>query len=214
MQNINFDKIFRDEVQSFGERKPRLLLHACCAPCSTQCLARTLRHFDVTLHFVNDNITDVAEWEKRLGELKKLVNVVNDGNFEATPFSPLKLVVKPHAPERFFAATRGKEDQKEGGERCGICFALRLAETAKLAAEQNFDYFATTLTVSPYKNARVINEIGAKLAQTHGSKWLATDFKKQNGYAESVRLSQKYGLYRQHYCGCAYSLKQAQDQTK
>ena len=191
---------------------PRLLLHACCAPCSTYCLTQLLTHFDVTLYYANDNITDRAEWEKRLGELNKLVAIVNGGNFVIPSLRPLKLVVQPFDSDRFFAIARGLENEKEGGARCRECFVLRLGDAAKFAQENGFDYFGTTLTVSPYKNSRLLNEIGLSL-QTDAVKWLPADFKKRDGYNESVRLSQRYNLYRQHYCGCAYSLAEATSQA-
>lgn len=204
--NINYD---RELEKLKGEidvaTPPRLLLHACCAPCSTYCLTQLLAHFDVTLFYANDNITDRDEWTKRLGEIEKLVAIVNGGNFVLQPLRPLKLVVKPFDSGRFFDVARGLEQEKEGGARCKECFVLRLTDTAKYATENGFDYFGTTLTVSPYKNSRLLNEIGLSL-QTPNVKWLMADFKKRDGYKQSVALSEKYELYRQHYCGCCYSL--------
>ena len=204
--NINYD---RELEKLKGEidvaTPPRLLLHACCAPCSTYCLTQLLAHFDVTLYYANDNITDRDEWTKRLGEIEKLVAIVNGGNFVLQPLRPLKLVVEPFDSGRFFDVARGLEQETEGGARCKECFVLRLTDTAKYATENGFDYFGTTLTVSPYKNSRLLNEIGLSL-QTPNVKWLMADFKKRDGYKQSVALSEKYELYRQHYCGCCYSL--------
>ena len=208
--NINYDKAFekiKDEIDPAAP--PRLLLHACCAPCSTYCLTQLLQHFDTTLFYANDNITDSEEWEKRLHELRKLVEIVNSGKFVLQPLKPLKLVVQQLDSSRFFAIARGLEKEKEGGARCKECFVLRLGDTAKYAAENGFDYFGTTLSVSPYKNSQLLNEIGLSL-QTNSVKWLSADFKKRDGYNQSIELSQKYSLYRQHYCGCAYSLAQTQ----
>ena len=204
--NLNYDK----ELKSIKERidvsaPPRLLLHACCAPCSTYCLTQLLAHFDVTLYYANDNITDQAEWEKRLGEVKRLVEIVNGGQFVVQPLRPLKLVTQTFDSGRFFDVARGLESEKEGGARCRECFVLRLGDAAKFAAENGYDYFGTTLTVSPYKNSRLLNEIGLTL-QTGTVKWLPADFKKRDGYKQSVELSQRYNLYLQHYCGCCYSL--------
>jgi len=208
--NQNFDQLFlQSKEQRNGEK---LLLHVCCAPCATYCLTQVLDAFDVTLYFANDNITAPDEWAKRLGEVRKLVDVVNDGKFEVTPKFPLKLVVQNFDSARFFVAARGLEHEKEGGARCTECFRLRLTDARDYAAANGYDAFSTTLTVSPYKNAQLLNRLGEQL-QTEGLTWLPCDFKKRNGYLESVRLSRKYGLYRQHYCGCAFSLSQMQEQT-
>ena len=212
--NVNYDK----ELEKIKEKidvsaPPRLLLQVCCAPCATYCLTRLITHFDVTLYYANDNITDPKEWQKRLGEVQKLVEIVNSGNYEVAAIRPLKLVVQQQESARFFEAAKGLEQEKEGGARCKQCFILRLSDTQKYALEKGYDYFGTTLTVSPYKNSRLLNEIGLTL-QTTELKWLTADFKKQNGYNESIRLSQKYNLYRQHYCGCSSSERQAEAYTK
>lgn len=203
--DINYDKEFEKIKRGTDKsRPPKLLLHVCCAPCATACLTRLIDAFDVTLYYANDNITDTEEWAKRLQEVKKLASLVNNGEFEIQPLVPLKTVVQPQRSERFFAAAKGLEREREGGARCTKCFELRLDDAKKYAEQNNFDYFATTLTVSPYKNSRLLNEIGLSL-QTATLQWLPTDFKKQGGYNESIRLCKKYGIYRQHYCGCAYS---------
>lgn len=202
--NTNFDRDF-EEIKS-GVNKtqpPRLLLHVCCAPCATACLLRLVDSFDVTLYYANDNITDGAEWEKRLGEVRKLVQIVNDGKFEAQPLRPLNLIVQDLDAQRYYAQAKGLEKEKEGGTRCTKCFELRLGDAKTYAERHGFDMFATTLTVSPYKNSKLLNEIGLSL-QTDSLKWLPSDFKKHDGYNESIRLSAKYGLYRQHYCGCPF----------
>lgn len=199
-----YDKLFEEKRTENPNAK--LLLHVCCAPCATYCLTQVLENFDVTLFFSNDNITDQAEWQKRLGEVQKLVNIVNSGKFEVTPKFPLKLVVKDFDNSHFFEAAQGLEEEKEGGARCTQCFLLRLSDAFYYAKEHEFDFFGTTLTVSPYKNSQLLNEIGQKLAEGGSSlQWLPSDFKKRGGYNESIRLSQKYQLYRQHYCGCVFS---------
>lgn len=203
---INFDKELEKIKDGIDVKEPpRLLLQVCCAPCATYCLTRLLTHFDVTLYYANDNITDDTEWQKRLNEVRKLVDVVNGDKFEISAIRPLHLVVRELDASRFFDKARGLEAEKEGGARCKECFALRLSDTQKYAEENGFHYFGTTLTVSPYKNSQLLNEIGLSL-QTDTVKWLTADFKKQGGYNESIRLSQKYNLYRQHYCGCCYSI--------
>ena len=200
--NINYDKELENIKSGIDvNNPPRLLLQVCCAPCATYCLTRLLGHFDVTLYYANDNITDNAEWRKRLGQVQKLVDIVNGGNFETAAIRPLKLVVQEQDAARFYTVAKGLENEKEGGARCEQCFALRLGDTQRYAHEHGFDYFGTTLTVSPYKNSQLLNQIGLSL-QNDKLKWLSSDFKKQNGYNESIRLSQLYGLYRQHYCGC------------
>lgn len=182
----------------------KLLLHACCAPCSTYCLTQVLPHFDVTLYYANDNITCREEWDKRLGELVKLVDIVNEGRFVVDAPIALKLVVKPFDPERYYNISNGYETEKEGGLRCTRCFGLRLSDTRNYAADNGFDYFGTTLTVSPYKNSQILNETGQSF-ETDMLKWLPSDFKKRGGYNQSIQLSEKYRLYRQHYCGCDFS---------
>ena len=214
--NTNFDKEFLRIVQNLDDLSkksayvlPKLLLHACCAPCSTYCLSQVLQHFDVTLYYANDNITDGSEWAKRLDELQKHVEIVNNGNFVVTAAAPLKLQVQGFAPERFFETAKGLETQPEGGARCTKCFGLRLGDVKNFALSNGFDYFGTTLTVSPYKNARLLNALGMSLASDK-LLWLPSDFKKRGGYNQSVELSIRYEIYRQHYCGCAFSQSQNQ----
>lgn len=203
--NTNFDRAFeilKGEIDVTAP--PKLLLHACCAPCSTYCLTQVISHFDVTLYYANDNITDRGEWEKRLRELEKLVGIVNGGKFVVQPLRALKLVTQSFDSDRFFNVARALEKEREGGARCKECFYLRLGDAQKFASENGFDYFTTTLSVSPYKNSQLLNEIGLSL-QTPTLKWLPADFKKRDGYRQSVELSERYALYRQHYCGCVYS---------
>ena len=209
--NVNYDLLFQ-EAKSKAKEGSKLLLHVCCAPCATYCLTRLMDVFDITLYFSDDNIFPDAEWEKRLGEVKKLVDIVNNGQFEQKAKFPLKLHVKQYNYGNFLHCAKGLEKEREGGARCEKCFELRLDDTRNFADANGFDYFATTLTVSPYKNSQVINVVGGGLAKK--AQWLCTDFKKHNGYNESVRLSQKYGLYRQHYCGCAFALLQMQREQK
>lgn len=196
--NANFFKQYENEVASLGGRKPKLLLHVCCAPCSSHSLEEVARFFDVTVFFYNPNITDQREYVFRRDELKRLLRQMPEAS--GTGFIEGK-----YEPERFLSAVKGLENEPEGGKRCKVCFSLRLAEAAKVAKEQGFEYVTTTLTISPLKNAALLNEIGALQAQKEGVKWLPSDFKKKDGYKRSVELSRQYGLYRQDYCGCEFS---------
>lgn len=176
------------------ENKPTLLLHSCCAPCSSYVLEFLKEAFNITVYFYNPNIYPEEEYQKRLDEFKKL------GNY--------KMIADNYEPQTYYQAIKGLEDISEGGARCFACYEIRLAKAAKLAKEKHFDYFTTTLSISPYKNSRKINEIGQMLANKYGVKFLYSDFKKEDGYKKSIILSKELGLYRQHYCGCIYSLQE------
>lgn len=177
---------------------PTLLLHGCCAPCSSYVLEYLSQHFSITLYFYNPNITLQEEYTRRLEEVRRLVSVLPVNH-------PVTLLEGAYDPALFAALAQGKESEREGGARCADCYDLRLAQTAQLAAQGGFDYFTTTLSISPYKNAHKLNEIGERLAGTYGVRHLPCDFKKRGGYKRSVELSARYGLYRQSYCGCVYS---------
>ncbi len=181
-------------------RVPRLLLHSCCAPCSSYVLEYLSRYFSITVFYYNPNIYPPREYGKRVQEQKRLV--------EALPvIHPLTLQEGTYEPDRFFDLARGYEQMPEGGERCLRCFRLRLEEAAKAARDGAYDYFTTTLTISPLKNAAKLNEIGEEAGALYGVKHLPSDFKKKNGYKRSIELSREYDLYRQNYCGCIYSQK-------
>ncbi len=185
------------EIINSLETKPRLLLHACCAPCSSTALERLHEYFDITIYYFNPNINDIAEYDKRYNEFSKLLKGMNLEYIE---------VVKPTFDQkRFYEFANKYASEPEGGERCHLCYRYRLEESAKYALSNKFDYFATTLTVSPYKNAKLINEIGLELENKYNIKYLPSDFKKENGYKRSIELSKMYNLYRQLYCGCIYS---------
>lgn len=173
----------------------RLLLHSCCGPCSSRCLETLKEKFAVTVLYYNPNITDRAEYEKRKGEQIRLLRETGWADFLDCDYDPAA----------FFSAAKGLEEEKEGGARCYCCYELRLAETARVAAEKGFAFFCTTLSVSPHKNAQWINEIGERLGKEYGVQWLYSDFKKQNGYLRSVELAKEFHLYRQNYCGCVFS---------
>ena len=177
----------------------RLLLHSCCGPCSSRCLETLKEKFAITVLYYNPNITDRAEYEKRKSEQIRLLRETGWADFLDSDYDP----------ERFFAAAKGLEGEQEGGARCYRCYGLRLAKTARVAAEQGFAFFCTTLSVSPHKNAQWINELGERFEREYGVRWLYSDFKKQNGYLRSVELAKEYHLYRQNYCGCVFS-----DRTK
>lgn len=188
--NGNFDKLMTQKISSLN-KKGRLLLHCCCAPCSSACLERLKDYFDITVLFYNPNIED-DEYNRRKDELIRLVGESGWG----------KVLDCDHDTGEFYSAIKGLESCPEGGERCKVCFELRLAKTAEIAEREGFDYFTTTLTISPLKNAELINQIGERLG---GDKWLHSDFKKRNGYLRSIQLSKEYQLYRQDYCGCVFS---------
>lgn len=186
--------------------KPSLLLHACCAPCSSYVLEYLNRYFDITVFFYNPNITEVTEYEKRSAEIKRLISELPHTN-------EIKLMYGKYDPESFLEMAKGMEKLPEGGERCFGCYRLRLEEAALAAKENGFDYFTTTLSISPHKNAEKLNSIGAELADKYDVPYLFSDFKKKNGYKRSCELSAVYNLYRQNYCGCAFSKAQALERS-
>ncbi len=197
MENRDYNREFEALCAALGPSRPRLLLQVCCAPCLSAVLERVCPHFDVTLYYFNPNTHPEEEYEKRYAEIPKLLR--------ASGREDVALLRGEYSPEAFFAAARGLENEPEGGGRCRECFRLRLSATARAASEMGCDYFGTTLTVSPHKNARLINSIGEELSESFGLKWLPSDFKKRDGYLRSIRLSQEYGLYRQCWCGCRFS---------
>lgn len=177
-----------------------LFLHACCAPCSSYCLEYLSRYFNITVVFYNPNITDKSEYEYRLNEEKRLIKEMNFEN-------PVNIIEGEYDPQDFFEMSKGLEDAPERGSRCLKCYEQRLLYTAKLAKEKGADFFATTLTLSPLKNADAINKIGEKISEELNTPYLCTDFKKKGGYLRSIELSKIHNLYRQNFCGCMYSKK-------
>lgn len=184
---------------------PTLFLHSCCAPCSSYVLKYLREYFQITVFYYNPNISEQAEYRHRVEEQKRLIAVYNEQLTKGQPGYTIQVVEGDYEPEKFFAFAAALKDVPEGGERCFQCFDLRLRKTAERAKQGGFDYFATTLTISPLKNAAKLNEIGEALGAEYGIPWLPSDFKKKNGYRQSVELSAEYGLYRQDYCGCIYS---------
>lgn len=187
-----------DELINNLSGTPRLLLHCCCAPCSSYVLEYLSRFFEITCLFYNPNISPAEEYEKRAEELRRLIS-------EQFHENPVSIIVEKYNPQDFFAAIKGYEHIKEGGERCFRCYRLRLEMAAKYAKEYNFDYFCSTLSISPLKNARKLNDIGEELSDIYKISHLPNDFKKKGGYKRSIELSAEYDLYRQNYCGCVFS---------
>lgn len=200
MNAINYQKQLEGIIaghEKAGE-VPTLLLHSCCAPCSSYCLEFLSNYFRITVFYYNPNIYPEEEYGKRVEEQRRFI--------EKLPAKhPIAFVEGAFEKERFYEAVKGHEDCPEGGERCFRCYELRLEETAKLAKEMGMDYFTTTLSISPLKNSAKLNEIGEKVAEKYGVTHLSSDFKKKNGYKRSVELSNEYEMYRQYYCGCVYS---------
>lgn len=197
---VNYQIALEREIKRIADsgRRPGLLLHSCCAPCSSYVLEYLNRIFDIAVFYYNPNIAPAEEFEHRVAEQLRLAEALpHEGRIE--------VIRGEYDPRAFYDAVRGHEDDPEGGARCEKCFRLRLAETARLAAERGDDYFTTTLTISPLKDAQLINAIGLELSEDAGVPWLPCDFKKKNGYKRSCELSELYGLYRQDYCGCVFS---------
>ena len=190
------DKIIDGQIQE--DTVPRLLLHSCCAPCSSYVLKYLAEYFSITVLYYNPNISPVEEYTKRVEEQRRLIE-------EMPVKNSITLIACDYEPQEFYDAVRGLEKEPEGGARCFVCYELRMREAAMYAAEYGFDYFTTTLSISPLKNAEKINEIGEKLSAEYGVKHLPSDFKKREGYKQSVELSAQYNLYRQNYCGCIFS---------
>lgn len=194
----NYQIIMEDIINNL-DKKPKLLLHACCGICSSSVLERLIPYFDITVLYYNPNIYPEEEYIKRYETLKELITKSK---------SNVKIKEIGYESEKFDKIAQGLENEKEGGARCTKCFYLRLEETAKLAQKEDYDYFCTTLSVSPYKNSQKLNEIGKILENKYKINYLYSDFKKKEGYKRSNELSRKYELYRQNYCGCKYSLNE------
>ena len=193
----NYNNLFKNEVANF-DKKRSILLHSCCAPCSSHVISVLKDYFDITILYYNPNISPIQEYEKRKQEQINFIKQLDCG---------IKIMDCDYDNDVYEKCIKGLENEKEGGARCLKCFRLRLEKTAKLASMNNFDYFCTTLTVSPYKNSQVINNIGKELMNMYNVKWLYSDFKKEEGYKHSIALSKQYNLYRQDYCGCIYSIR-------
>ena len=196
MNNVNYQKQLEKIINNIGEgEKPSLLLHACCAPCSSYVLEYLDKYFDITIYFYNPNITSQEEFDKRKDEFEKFRALYNS----------YKIVIPKYDNLEFYDKVKGLEKEPEGGERCFVCYRLRMEKSAEYAKNNNFDYFASTLSISPHKNANKLNEIGFLLEKQYNVKYLPNDFKKNGGYLKSIQLSKELNLYRQDYCGCIYS---------
>ena len=211
--NRNYQKELERILDAEQTRGKTLLLHSCCAPCSSYCMEYLREYFRITVLYYNPNITQEPEYRKRVEEEKRLIEAYNrqleTGNLEGMNSTsaayPIEIMEGAYAPQEFLELVKGKEQCPEGGERCFLCYEMRLKETARIAREKGFDYFTTTLSISPLKNAHKLNEIGERLATECGVPYLVSDFKKKNGYLRSIQLSERFELYRQDYCGCIYS---------
>ena len=201
---MNYNLEMEKQIDNIKEGSS-LLLHACCAPCSTACLERLADFFKVTIFYYNPNITDENEYKKRIEEIKKLLTLIN-------PKYKVELLEGEYNPKLFLDMSKGLEMEPERGKRCYKCYEMRLKETANIASKLGFNNFCTTLTLSPHKNSDWINEIGEKLDKEYVSNYLYSDFKKKEGYKRSIELSKKYNLYRQDYCGCIYSKRDKQEE--
>ncbi len=208
MQNTNkYTKNYQKELERELSRMeaagevPSLLMHSCCAPCSSYCLEYLSDYFRITVFYYNPNIYPEEEYRKRVEEQRDFIR-------RMPAKYPVSFVEGGYDVARFYETARGLEDLAEGGERCFRCYELRLREAAELAREMGMDYFTTTLSISPLKNAGKLNEIGERLGAEYGIRYLGSDFKKKNGYKRSVELSEEYGMYRQYYCGCVFSKRQ------
>lgn len=203
MNKINYQNEL-DKTLSDIERAgtiPSLLLHSCCAPCSSYVLEYLSRYFKITVFYYNPNIYPEEEFYKRRSEQERFISQLPAKN-------PISFIGTEHMSEEFYKAVKGLEHIREGGERCFACYRLRLEESAIAARDMGADYFTTTLSISPMKNAQKLNEIGGELGEKYGVKYLFSDFKKRNGYKRSTELSREYGIYRQNYCGCVFSLRE------
>ena len=203
MKNRNYQKELEMIIEklSAGQRRPKLLLHSCCAPCSSYVLEYLSEFFDITIFYYNPNIYPKEEYGRRVEEQKQLIEAMKLK-------SRVHFLQGEYRPENFYLAVKGLEGNREGSERCFECYRLRLTEAARLAKEGGYDYFTTTLSISPHKNAQKLNEIGEQLAKEYGTMHLPSDFKKKNGFKRSIELSREYSLYRQDYCGCIFSQRE------
>ena len=202
---INFQTELERTIRAIphGET-PTLLLHSCCAPCSSYVLEYLSRYFKITVFYYNPNIYPPEEYYKRHEEQERFISMLPAEN-------PIGFIGSEHMSERFYEAVKGLEHIREGGERCFACYRMRLEHTAEIAKERGFDYFTTTLSISPMKNAEKLNEIGGELSEKYGVAYLFSDFKKKGGYLRSTQLSREYGIYRQNYCGCVFSKKEREE---
>ena len=217
----NYQKELDKIIEKLGAAArcvPTLFLHSCCAPCSSYVLEYLRQYFRITVFYYNPNITEDEEYRKRVAEQKRLIAAYNKKLTESVESRQsgylIQVIEGAYEPQCFYEIAKGLEQCPEGGERCFACYELRLRETATRAQAGGFDYFTTTLSISPLKNAAKLNEIGERLAQEYDIPWLPSDFKKKDGYKRSIELSKEYDLYRQDYCGCVYSRRERERQKQ
>lgn len=203
MNKINYQKELDKLISELQKENklPSLLLHSCCAPCSSYCLEYLSEYFNITVFYYNPNISPESEYRKRVEEQKRFISAFPAKN-------PINFIEGDYEPSVYYNAVKGYEKEPEGGKRCFICYELRLREAALIAKKGGFDYFTTTLSISPLKNADKLNEIGKRISEEFSVPYLFSDFKKRNGYKRSLELSKEYDLYRQNFCGCVYSRPQ------
>ena len=207
MENkINYQKELEKEIKKWSELEssPTILLHSCCAPCSSYCLEYLSKYARITAYYYNPNITDENEYRHRVTELKRLVEEMFSETEKTNVYKP-NVIEGKYDPNSFYNIAKGLEAEPECGRRCIKCYELRLRKTAEEAVRGGYDYFTTTLTISPLKDAQILNRLGIKLGEEYGVKYLPSDFKKNGGYQRSIELSKEYNLYRQNFCGCEYS---------
>lgn len=205
--NRNYQKELDRIIQKRGQKTPRVLLHSCCGPCSSAVLEYITQYFDVTLLWYNPNLYPKEEFDRRFKTQVELIEKMGLAD-------KVNILAEPWKSEDYYRRVKGLENEPEGGKRCAECFRLRLLETARLAKHYGYDYFCTTLTLSRHKDAVLINTIGEEIAKAVGVSWLPSDFKKRNGENRSIELSEQYGLYRQLYCGCEFSLHKREETAK
>ena len=205
--NRNYQKELDRIIQKRGQKTPRVLLHSCCGPCSSAVLEYITQYFDVTLLWYNPNLYPKEEFDRRFRTQVELIEKMGLAY-------KVNILAEPWKSEDYYRRVKGLENEPEGGKRCAACFRLRLLETARLAKHYGYDYFCTTLTLSRHKDAVLINTIGEEIAKAVGVSWLPSDFKKRNGENRSIELSEQYGLYRQLYCGCEFSLRKREETAK
>ena len=205
MNKVNYQKELDKLIEKLEQSKevPRLFLHSCCAPCSSYVLEYLSQYFEITVFYFNPNIAPEEEYRKRVEEQRRLIE-------QLPAVYPIQFEEGRYVPEEFYSRVRGLEKEPEGGARCRVCFELRLEEAARLASEGGYDYYTTTLSISPLKNAQVLAQVAVEMGEKWGVRWLPSDFKKKEGYKRSIQLSAEYDLYRQNYCGCVFSRRMAE----
>ena len=201
-QKINYDRVMQQMVKVWesDQKRPTILMHTCCAPCSTYTLEYLTQYADVTVYFANSNIHPKAEYQRRAYVVQKFVH-----DFNENTGNHVQYLEAPYEPQEFFRTVHGLEEEPEGGDRCKVCYDYRLDKTAQVAVDLGFDYFGSALTISPHKNSQTINSVGIEVQKVYATQYLPSDFKKNQGYKRSVEMCEEYDIYRQCYCGCVFA---------